>query len=73
MVISIQLSEEDTKLFESYAKRHNITISELVRQSVLEKIEDEYDLKVYEKAIAEFEKDPVTYTIKEVRESLDLD
>ncbi|MCD7726870.1 MAG: DUF6290 family protein [Ruminococcus sp.] len=72
MAISLRLSDEDTKLFKSYAKLHNITISELVRQSVLEKIEDEYDLKVYEKAIAEFEKDPVTYTLAEVKEELGL-
>ncbi|MBQ2455970.1 MAG: ribbon-helix-helix protein, CopG family, partial [Firmicutes bacterium] len=44
MTISLRLSDEDADLIKRYSELHNISVSELVRQAVLEKIEDEYDL-----------------------------
>ena len=72
MTMSVRLSNEDSELFKRYAAMHGISVSELVRQSVMERIEDEYDLKVYEKALAEYEKNPVTYTMDEVGRELGL-
>ena len=54
MTISLRLNDKDTTLFKEYAKMNGISISELIRRSVFEHIENEYDLKVYEKAIAEY-------------------
>ncbi len=45
-----------------------MTVSELLRRSVMERIEDELDLKTYEEAMAEYKKNPVTYTLDEVIE-----
>ena len=70
MTISIRLNEDDSALFKSYAALNNLTLSELVRTAVLEKIEDEYDLRAYEKAMAEFKKNPITYTLEEVEREL---
>lgn len=72
MIISVRLSEADTKLFKSYAKMNGMTISELVRSSVIERIEDEYDLNIYKKAIAEFNADPATHSLDEVERELGL-
>lgn len=72
MTISLRLSEEDANLFKKYAELNGITVSELVRQSVLERIEDEYDLKAYEKAIAEYRANPVTYSLDKVEKELGL-
>ena len=72
MTISLRLSESDTLLFKKYAKLNGMTVSELVRRSVIEHIEDEYDLKAYEEAMAEFESDPVTYSLDEVEKELGL-
>ena len=72
MTISLRLNEKDTKLFKEYAKLNGMTLSELVRSSVLERIEDEYDLKAYKEAFAEFEKDPVTYSLDDVEKELGL-
>lgn len=66
MTISLRLNEADAMLFKKYAEMHGITISELVRRSVIERIEDEYDLKAYEEAMAEFKANPVTYSHDEV-------
>ena len=73
MAISLRLSNEDTMLFKKYAEMNGISVSELVRQSVLERIEDEYDLKAYEQAIAEYRKNPITYSHEEVARMLNLE
>ena len=72
MTISLRLNNEDATLFKKYAQMKGITISELVRQSVTERIEDEHDLKAYEKALAEYKANPATYSLDEVEEELGL-
>lgn len=72
MTVSLRLSDEDTMLIKKYAEMNNISVSDLFRQSVLERIEDEYDLKAYNKAVEEYKADPVTYSHDEVGKMLDL-
>lgn len=72
MTISLRLNDADTMLFKKYAELHGLTISELVRQSVIEHIENEYDLQAYEKALAEYKANPVTYSLDEVERELGL-
>lgn len=73
MAISLRLSDEDTKLIRSYAKLKKKTVSEVLRSAIMEEIENEYDLKAYEQAMAEYKKNPVTYTHAEVVKMLELD
>ena len=73
MTISVRLNEEDTKLIKAYAEMNNTTLSDLIRNAIIEKIEDEYDLKCYEKAIEESKKNPVTYTHEQVAQLLELE
>ena len=68
MTISLELPDEDVALFKKYADLHNMSLSEFIRNTVLERIEDEYDLKVYREAIDEFKKDSTTYTVQEMKE-----
>ena len=72
MAISLRLSEEDAILIKNYAALHNVSLSDLFRQAVMEKIEDEYDLAAYNNAMEEYKKDPATYTIDEVEKELGL-
>lgn len=72
MTISVRLNEKDAELVKAYAKMNNVSLSDLIRNAILEKIENEYDLKCYEKAIKEYEKDPKTYTLDEIKKELDL-
>ena len=60
MTISVRLNDKDTDLIKAYAKLNNISISDLVRNAILEKIEDEYDLKSYYEAMEEFRKNSKT-------------
>ena len=73
MTISLRLNEKDTLLIKKYAELKRVSVSELIRQTVLERIEDEYDLKAYEKAMEEYQANPVAYSHDEVRKQLELD
>lgn len=51
MRISLRLNNEDYELIKAYADMNGLTVSELLRRSVLERIEDEFDLKAYDEAM----------------------
>ena len=72
MTISLRLNEADSMLFKKYAEMNGISVSELLRRSVLEHIEEEYDLQAYEEALAEYKENPITYTLDEVEKELGL-
>ena len=72
MTISLRLPDEDSMLIKKYAELNKISVSELIRQTILERIEDEYDLIAYEKAIREYKENPVTYSLDEVESELGL-
>lgn len=57
--ISLRVPENELNIFKSYAKHNNKTLSEMIRITMLERIEDEYDLKVFEKYEAEKQKGTV--------------
>ncbi len=59
-------------MIKSYAELNKTTISEFVRNAIMEKIEDEYDLECYYKAKKEFDENPKTYTLEEVKKELGL-
>lgn len=67
MTISLELLDEDVILFKKYADLHGLSLSEFIRNTVFERIEDEYDLKVYEEALEEFKKDRTVYTLDEMK------
>lgn len=73
MAISLRLDKEDEKLIRAYAKHNNVTMSELIRVAVIEKIEDEYDLQAYREAIEDYNANPVSYTHEEVCKMLGIE
>lgn len=73
MTISLRLNDEDSKIIKAYADMYGITVSDLVRKTVLERIENEFDLKSYNEAIKEYKNDPVTYSHEEVAKILNLE
>ena len=70
--ISLRLNDADTEQVRSFAKLKNISVSELFREAVLDRIEDEIDRRAFDKAMAEFKKNPVTYSLDEVERELGL-
>lgn len=66
MSITMRVSEKERELIKEFADFYGMNTSEYIRKVVLERIEDEFDLKAYEEAETEFEKNPTTYTLQEV-------
>ena len=73
MTISVRLNEKDAELVKAYAELNHISISDLIRSALLEKIENEYDLECYQKAVKEYKQNPKTYTLDEMKKELDLE
>jgi len=67
--LSIRVSEKDNDLFRKYAEFHNIDLSTLIREAVIAKIEEEYDLTLFDKIWAE---DKTRHSHKNVRKELGL-
>ena len=72
MTVSVRLSKQDEILIKKYAELNNISLSDLIRNAVIEKIEDEYDLKAYEQSLEEYKKNPKTYTVEEIKKELNI-
>lgn len=71
-VSSVRMSKEEEELIRAYCELHGLSISTALKQALLEKIEDEYEIKWAEEALEEYKKDPETYTLEEVEKMLDL-
>lgn len=55
MAFSIRLTEQEKMLADSYAKLHSLSLGEAFKKALFEKIEEEYDIAIYEEAIKEYE------------------
>ncbi len=56
MAFSIRLTEQEKMIADSYARLHSVSLGEAFKQALFEKIEDEFDLQVFEEAHREYEK-----------------
>lgn len=72
MVVSIRMTEEERKLAEAYAKLNGVTLSESIKKAYFEKIEDDFDVALAKEALKEYEKNPKTYSLEEMKELLGL-
>ena len=73
MTFEVTFDDADTKTVERYMKETGMTISEVARQAILEMIfNDDADLAAYERAIAEYKKNPVSTPIDEVWKKLGI-
>ncbi|WP_315437297.1 type II toxin-antitoxin system RelB family antitoxin [uncultured Selenomonas sp.] len=72
MSLAVHLSPRDAKLFKKHAARSGMTLSAFAAAAMRERMEDELDRQAYEEAMAEFRKNPITYTLEEVEKELGL-
>jgi predicted DNA-binding protein len=73
MNISIRVSSNESKLIRKYAELNGKTVSEVMRQAILEKIEDEFDIFLYESTMEDYKTNSKIYTIAEARKILDIE
>ena len=72
MTISLRLNKEDSLLIKKYAQLNKMSVSDLIRQTIMERIEEDYDKELLAKALEEYKKNPVTYSLDEVEKELGL-
>ena len=72
MAISLRVTEKESELIKSFANLYGESVSEYIRRTVMERIEDEFDIQCYNEAKAEFDADPVTYSTDEVAKKLGI-
>lgn len=58
--ISLRVPEEELDLFKNYARIHNTSLSSIIRNTMMDRIENEYDMKVF----AEYEEEKANGTLK---------
>ncbi|MDX1358069.1 MAG: DUF6290 family protein [Clostridia bacterium] len=69
--ISFRLNDRDDELVRKYAEYSGQSLSDFIRKTVLEKIEDESDLELFDR-IWNQEKDKKTYSLDEVKKELGI-
>jgi uncharacterized protein (DUF1778 family) len=72
MTISLRLNENECQTIKAHASLHGLSVSEFIRRAAIERIEDEYDLKIYEEALKEYKENPVTYSLSEAKRELGI-
>ncbi len=70
-VLKLDLSDEEFDLLKEFSKANSISMSTAIKKAIFEKIEDEYDIKEFDKAYSKYAKDPKTYSLKQVEKILD--
>lgn len=67
MSYSIRMTAEERTIAENYAKMHGISLAEAFKIALFERIEDEYDMKVFADYEADKEKGKIkTYSHEDV-------
>lgn len=73
MSYSIRMTAEERNIAENYAKLHRISLAEAFKNALFERIEDEYDMKVFADYEAAKAKGKIkTYAHEEVWKEFDL-
>ena len=68
--VSLRVTEEEKNCMDSYADFHGIKLSEAIKNAFFEKMEDEYDIKLFKEY--KKEKPGRFYTMEEVKRELGL-
>lgn len=72
-IVSLRLNEEENNLFRTYSKHTGKSLSELFKSALANQIEDELDYETGIKALKDYEKNPVTYSIDDLILELEND
>ena len=70
--VTIRLNQEEEIFFKSYAQLTGQSLSSLFKKALERDIEDEYDLKIYHQAYAEYKADPETISHADFKKDLGL-
>lgn len=73
MAFSIRLTEQEKEIANSYARLHSLSLGEAFKQALFEKIEEEYDVAVFDEAYKEYQNNgKESRPIEELWQELDI-
>lgn len=74
--ISLKMTDEDAKLIHDYAAMNNLSLSEFIRETILDRIEDEMEIsETFAKELLQAKEESTngkSYTLEEVRKELGI-
>lgn len=73
VMYAVWFSPEEEALIESYRQLTGMTISEIIRSSTIQRIEDDLDLDMIREALSEHRSNPKTFTFEEEMERSGLE
>ena len=71
--VTVTLTEGAVELIKTFAEQKGITLTEYCKQAILDHLEDDEDIRDADAAYAEYLKNPVTYSLEEIKAELGLD
>jgi len=72
-ILSVRFEDEEYEALSNFAKAKRVSMNKALKDAFFEKLEDEYDLKLFDKAYAEYLKNKKAYTTEEVCKELKID
>lgn len=72
-LVNINLNDKEEILFRTYSRKAGKSLSELSKSALLDQIEDELAYETGIKALKDFEKNPVSYSIDDLISELEND
>ena len=72
MEITVTVSDEELELFERFAQKRWQGTAVMVREVVLEKIEDEHDLRAYEETMEAHRRNSFSFSLDEVKKEVGI-
>ncbi len=72
MVVSIRMTDEERSLADAYAKLKGVSLSEAIKRAYFDAIEEEYDIALADSALKEYEENPETLSLEELKKELGL-
>ncbi|WP_199202579.1 type II toxin-antitoxin system RelB family antitoxin [Listeria seeligeri] len=69
-VITVRVEEKEKKMIQQFAEINQVSVSTLIRQVLLEKMDDEVDLRLYAEAMQDQKEHPETYFFETVLKEL---
>ena len=71
-IISLRVNDKEKELIEEFSKFNNKGVSTMIKDILLEFIEDKYDIKIADESYSKHLKNNKTYTLAEMRKKYDL-
>ncbi|HAC0982503.1 TPA_asm: ribbon-helix-helix protein, CopG family [Listeria monocytogenes] len=69
-IITVRVDEKEKEMIQQFAEINQVSVSTLIRQLLMEKMDDEVDLRLYAEAMEDQKEHPETYSFDQVMKEL---